>query len=788
MITLDTKLIITAQQGTNINRSGFRSYFNSGWQPIPLHRVTDKSKDKSGRLRSKGKRPLHTNWTRKKYGPRKTIERCIADGRNMGIRLTDRQLVIDVDPRNGGTEGFHQLCKDRGLNPAEYPRVQTGSGGSHYYLRLPKGIRVRDTLKNYPGVEFKSAGRQVVAAGSRHPDTGELYAWDGQGHPPLAEAPMAPVALVAAIRRPDRLGGAATEGGQCTPHQIATALTGLDVLKFRDQDAWLKVMMACHHASAGEARQEFIDWSTSDPEYKDDAERIGRRWDSLDPKRKRGLTFRTLNKILVEAGKQHLQIRPNVADAITDFDDFDASEFEPDSANDDSEFEGSEGDDSASNALEDLSRTFCTVVDGSFRVMYLDESPEMPGRRYWKSISDKAFCAHYSNKRIEVDGKSIQLGKAWIEWPGRPSAVGVIFDPSNSPADDIESRIIDGRLNLWTGYGCAPVQKEDGWALLNAMIRDDLCGGNETVHVYVIKWMAYKIQNPGLPCDTSIVFKGPKGIGKTTLGELLVDIFGSHGLVVSRRSQFAGQFSGHLATACFVFADEAVWGGNKEDEGTLKKLITDRHVLYRAMYKEEAYGVNRVGLMMATNEDWAVPATFDERRFVVPDVSDRHRVTGPQDIENRAYWDAIRNEISNGGREAFFHDMLHMDLGDWTPRVGAPRTAALSDQIREGLRGVDRWYYEMLTESSLPCDDGEDGPDWNESGHQLSYRLLLTDCREWMHRNRQAATISARGLAKKLKPLGWKAWRTMSDRGLVAPSRTEAVAIYEKHSGGKLFA
>jgi uncharacterized protein DUF5906 len=419
--------------------------------------------------------------------------------------------------------------------------------------------------------------------------------------------------------------------------------------------------------------------------------------------------------------------------------------------------------------------------------MYLDESPEMPGRRYWKSMSDKAFCLHYANRKVEVDGKMLPLGKAWLESPDRPSAIEFTFDTSASAGADVNSRIKDGRLNLWTGYGIDPIQKAGGWKRFEAMIRDDLCAGKSEYFDYVIKWMAYKIQNPGLPAETSIVLRGPKGVGKTTLGQVLVDAFGSHGLVVSRRSQFAGQFSGHLATACFVFADEAVWGGNKEDEGTLKKLITDRNVLYRAMYKEETYGVNRVGLLMATNEEWAVPATFEERRFVVLEVSGKHQKKGANDVENIAYWDAIHAELEDGGRQAFLYDMRTMELGDWRPRNSAPKTEALGSQILESLRGIERWYYELLTEGELPQEGFEDLPEWSMSGHLVSYKVLLSHCRHWMRSNRQQAAITPRGLATKLKPFGWKPGRDSSARGLIAPSHAEAVAIFEKRLGCKIY-
>ena len=106
--------------------------------------------------------------------------------------------------------------------------------------------------------------------------------------------------------------------------------------------------------------------------------------------------------------------------------------------------------------FKSLSLKYCTVVDGTFRVMYLDENPEMPGRRVWQSMSDQAFRMHFANQKIEVDNKLVLLGKAWLELPDRPSAIGLTFDASVSPADNINAQIENGRLNLWTGFGAAP--------------------------------------------------------------------------------------------------------------------------------------------------------------------------------------------------------------------------------------------------------------------------------------------------------------------------------------------
>lgn len=594
---------------------------------------------------------------------------------------------------------------------------------------------------------------------------------------------------------PPRLSNGDPGVGSLDADKARLILDELSAQDFAGNDAWLALAMAIHAASGADpdVRDVFMNWSAGDPAYADEgAEAMNRsRWESFRTDKPNMIGIGTLRKICRDHNVSDDVIAKVFNDAADDFDELPDVDFDTPA---DDEFDTpAEGEDAgeALSALQRLNKEYCTVIDGNFRVMYLDENPDMPGRRYWKSIGKQAFEDHFCNRRIERSGgkgpKTISLGKAWIKWSKRPSAVGMTFDTTVSPGDDIDSRIVDGRLNLWTGFGCKPASVPEGWQHLRAMIRDDLCNGNDEFFQYVLKWIAYKIQNPGLPCETSIVFKGAKGVGKTTLGEVLVDIFGSHGLVVSRRSQFAGQFSGHLATACFVFADEAVWGGNKEDEGTLKKLITDKHVLYRAMYREETYGVNRVGLMMATNETWAVPATFEERRFVVSEVSDRHRVKGADDEKNRAYWNAIHDEIANGGREAFMHDMLNMPLDDWTPRTDAPKTEALGAQIEEGLRGVQRWYYEILTEHSLPFLADGDQPEWGESPQDIPVAVTLREVRDWMRTNRQQAIVTDRGLFKELKTFGWKIGkRTKDGRRWTAPPYSVAIAAMEKRLGRKI--
>jgi hypothetical protein len=291
---------------------------------IPLHMYSDKKRSKSGKVRDVGKAPIHFDWTKRRYDSAKVIARCIRENRNMGLRLGPRVLVVDVDAKNGGLVSFENLCNDLGLDPDEWPRHPTGGGGFHCFMLLPEGVNVRDTLEDeqYSGVEFKSHGRQVVWAGSRHPN-GKLYTVSPD-HPKITNGlRRIPTTLLEAITRPERDG--VDGGGQYDQAQIAEMLAALDVLKFGDNDSWLQLMMAVHHASAGDARQEFVEWSIGDPEFAGDADWIGRRWDSLHADRNDGVTYRTLNHILREHDATHLIPSPDVGD---DFDDADDSDDE----------------------------------------------------------------------------------------------------------------------------------------------------------------------------------------------------------------------------------------------------------------------------------------------------------------------------------------------------------------------------------------------------------------------------------------------------------------------------
>jgi Family of unknown function (DUF5906) len=212
---------------------------------------------------------------------------------------------------------------------------------------------------------------------------------------------------------------------------------------------------------------------------------------------------------------------------------------------------------------------------------------------------------------------------------------------------------------------------------------------NEPVYQYIINWIAWSLQNPGQQAEVALVFIGDRGTGKGTLGKALCKIFGKqHSLHLSSPEHLTGRFNAHLRQCCFLFADEAYGPKDKSAEGVLKRFITEDTLTIEQKGRDPIEVPNLLHAMMASNNDWVVPAGEHERRFVVQKVSNVHR-------QEKEWFDPLYKQMREGGYEAMLFDLLARKLGDWHPR-DIVRTAALAEQQVQTLSPYDAWWLELL--------------------------------------------------------------------------------------------
>ena len=115
----------------------------------------------------------------------------------IGYRPAEDEVVVDVDPRNGGDRSFQELTDRLGPLPPTLTTI-TGGGGQHYRLRIPLGLRLPKELA--PGVDLKGWNGYVVLSPSGHP-LGTAYAWAAGRSPEEQDAALLPEAWLDEIRR-----------------------------------------------------------------------------------------------------------------------------------------------------------------------------------------------------------------------------------------------------------------------------------------------------------------------------------------------------------------------------------------------------------------------------------------------------------------------------------------------------------------------------------------------------------------------------------------------------------
>jgi P4 family phage/plasmid primase-like protien len=235
---------------------------------------------------------------------KKQLLQYVKRGYNLGWVLGPRDLVLDVDPRNGGRESYYKICDKLGIKDLSiaYPTVKTGGGGYHYYMRLPNKFDARQfkvDLEKLKGVELKHAGLKVTIAGSTHHKTGKPYKIDVQS--PFRSKPK-PIKK-ALLKQYFKMNGDApnlkkTSKNKTVPvistKKLYMLLKCLPIEDYAVHEDWLNIMMAAHSATAGKGLKAFLKWSNQDTNYINDTALTTTRWNSL--KSNEGITIRTLLK------------------------------------------------------------------------------------------------------------------------------------------------------------------------------------------------------------------------------------------------------------------------------------------------------------------------------------------------------------------------------------------------------------------------------------------------------------------------------------------------------------
>lgn len=341
--------------------------------------------------------------------------------------------------------------------------------------------------------------------------------------------------------------------------------------------------------------------------------------------------------------------------------------------------------------VAEFNKRHAAVHTDQFHILTEKEHPVFGGIDFTLE-SKQSFKSYYEPELVTCwDGKQRPKAEVWLKSPKRRSYKGIIFDPAK-PGE------INGYYNLWKGFKKEPIKGDASkyWD----HVRENICSNDENAYRFVRKWLAFIFQHPD-KVHTALVLCGSQGVGKNSFVEPLGILLGTHYVLLSSLAELVSNFNFHLKNAVIIHANEALWGGDKRDIGTIKAMITEQTCLIEGKGKDRIMVRNFKHFLFSSNEEWPVHLDRDDRRFFVLRVSEAHK-------EDDEYFAAIQQELNQGGYEALLYDLLNEDFIGFNPRKFPHSIEAFSIKML-GQDSSARYIFSALQEGHFQVGADENG-------------------------------------------------------------------------------
>lgn len=613
------------------------------------------------------KRPSGLGWQKIQSTP-ELVQDWITEMPEFGIGvLCDTTAAVDIDCHNKALNNrlLHWLKDNVGM-----PAARIGLNPKCVVpFRNVEGMRKMRSKEFVCGdgvthaVEILGVGQQFIAYGI-HPKTLKPYEW--VAGPTLADvfhedlpaltSDIATAFITFFEKQAEELGWVAQKEGTREKQQQHDELMNFkaaldmgaeeisEILSTYSNDDlhyddWVKVGMALHHQFAGEVEglELWTQWSAESTKYEDGT--CEAKWESFGDYQGARVTMASL-KFEVKKSDSVEVIEERLPSMLTNW---------------------------AFVQVEGSARVLREELNSDQIILYkLDDLK--------KEFANQKVLDHGSDKP-----RMMNLADMWLEHPDRRTyAGGICFSPDGQ---------VLNKYNLWRGWSYKPVQGDVSPFI--EFVTNVIAGGDEGHAKYILGWVAQMIQKPQSKVGVGITLRGKKGSGKSFFGELIGGLCKPHHRIVSKADHVTGKFNRHLEDTLLLQCDEAYWARNKAAEGALKDLMTNNRITVERKGMDSYSSNNYTRLLFTSNEEWVVPASLDERRFAVFDVS-------PCQMQNAKYFGDLRRWYDRGGAEHLLHFFKSFDLSSVDVRV-APSTAALDQQKLLSLDTIDQWMLDCIS-------------------------------------------------------------------------------------------
>jgi hypothetical protein len=571
----------------------------------------------------------------------KTFDRqsIISHNGSVAWVLSHDDLIIDVDPRNGGTESYKKLKSY--LGESLDPTVLTPRGGFHVYMSIPErhfGKKLKKTLEaEYKGIDFLTKGSLCTTCGSSKVEGKYKWAFDLLQFI-QTDAPDKLIELLLYEHKAvDTLADNAYK--DCPESKIIDALNKIS--PSLPNDGWIKVGMALHNWSPTRGLKLFEDWSRKGTNYiEGDTEK---RWKSFTSGNTTlgtifhmakqddfdNETFRIqdyMRQISIANEKDiNLDILPKIKKSkISDI-----------------------NREKIAKAVKDRLKVLSGVIIpiGKVRTMvknYSNDtrhtSPDAPEwcKHYAYVNTHEGFIDMRSRTIYKPGGFNVCNGKhvPWSDDETKPSATKYVSDrgyievfdtKAYMPANKNATCMMDGK-SVVNSFNPNSVPKEaeeytdegsDAIQIIMAHIKF-ICTENEICTI-LLQWLAHQVQHPGIQILWSPIIQSIQGVGKTFFSELLRGCLGNMNVGTVSPDQVVSQYNGWAIDKVVNILEELrVRGHNRYDSvNSLKPVITDSIIFINDKFVKPYITYNTTNYICFTNHKDSLPLESDDRRWFV---------------------------------------------------------------------------------------------------------------------------------------------------------------------------
>ena len=334
--------------------------------------------------------------------------------------------------------------------------------------------------------------------------------------------------------------------------------------------------------------------------------------------------------------------------------------------------------------VEDLSRVIRFIE--SDQMMFIQKVYDTYSKK-WKISFVNDGNMTKSLKLIKLwnnDGKTLNAYDVFTENMSKLSVNGVKFNSNDknifSMFHGLKYKVLDS-------------VNESVIAEYLRLIYDVIADSNEEIYNYIINWVSFVIQNPGVKTETALVLKGLQGIGKNTFTDVLAEMLAGYSENnVTEIGELTGNFNSVVEAKMLIVLNELKNVGDDRlaNFNSLKSIITDKLIRINEKNQPRRTSENVANFIFVTNNSFPVKIEAGDRRYVVLMCNGARK----NDLD---YFSRLWKSFNEEFYENLTTYFLKRDIKDFNPRK-IIMTEAKQNLIEASRPPIDIWICEHYNE------------------------------------------------------------------------------------------